>query len=71
MKVDTKKLDRMRVFRGLTKGQLAELAGVSRATISVVFSGRFASPPTVKAIADSLGLKIEEVWLDPDAESQN
>ncbi len=49
-------------------------AGVSPETLRKIESGRVATPafPTVAAIADVLGLSLDEVWAEinrPDAEA--
>ncbi|WP_035350308.1 helix-turn-helix transcriptional regulator [Fictibacillus gelatini] len=58
------KLDELIKERGLKKGFIAEQAGISKTTLSVLISGR--SLPTLTVafkIAKVLGLKIEEIWI--------
>ena len=50
-------------------------AGVSPETIRKIESGRVATPafPTIAAIADVLGLSLDEVWAEinqPDGEAE-
>lgn len=51
-----------REWRGLTQGELAVKAGVSRVTIAELEIGRKAgSVKTLKAVADALGLTIDDL----------
>jgi transcriptional regulator with XRE-family HTH domain len=57
---------RLRAFRlraGLSQGQLAELSGVPRPTITVVESGQQASMSIENGlkIADALGISLDEL----------
>ena len=57
MKVDVEKLWKLRVNRGLTQRQLARTARISNSTLSKIEKGRDATPPTVKKLADVLGVE--------------
>jgi transcriptional regulator with XRE-family HTH domain len=59
--VDRIKLARER--KGWTQTYLAQLIGKSPATISMIESGEITSPPTLKLIADVLGLDMSELIL--------
>jgi transcriptional regulator with XRE-family HTH domain len=43
--------------KGLTQLELAEMAGVSRPTVTRIESGMEANPPTARKIAAALGLE--------------
>jgi Zn-dependent peptidase ImmA (M78 family)/transcriptional regulator with XRE-family HTH domain len=53
-----------RVYAGLSQEQLAEMAGVSQTTISMVERGKAASPETVAAIAATTGFSIDFLTRD-------
>jgi len=57
IKVDVDKLWKLRVNQGLTQRQLARKAGISDATLSKIEHGRSARPPTLKKLADVLGVE--------------
>lgn len=50
--------------QNLTDEQLAEKSGIGRTTISFVTNGKAKDPriSTLKAIADALGLKLEDLF---------
>lgn len=55
--------------------EIALDAGVSPETLRKIESGRVATPafPTIAAIADVLGLSLDEVWAEisqPDGEAE-
>lgn len=47
--------------RDMTQNQLAEMCGLSRATINGVSCGRFCSVKTAYKIAQALGMKLEDL----------
>jgi transcriptional regulator with XRE-family HTH domain len=57
MEVDVEKLWKLRVNQGLTQRQLARKARISNTTLSKIEHGGGARPPTLKKIADVLGVK--------------
>ena len=54
---------KLRVNQGLTQRELARKAGISNATLSKIEHGRSTRPPTLKQLADVLG--VEPVDLLP------
>ena len=63
IKVDVEKLWELRVNQGLTQRQLARKAGISNATLSKIEHGRSARPPTLKKLADVLGVEPVDLLL--------
>jgi transcriptional regulator with XRE-family HTH domain len=63
IKVDVEKLWKLRVNQGLTQRQLARKAGISNATLSKIEHGRSTRPPTLKKLADVLGVKSVDLLL--------
>lgn len=61
MKIDTKKIQRARAIRGWTKRRLAAAVGVDPATIARIERGLTQNPETIKKVADTLGLSMEEL----------
>lgn len=59
MRIDRIKLTTELMKRDMTQNKLAELAGVSRATINYIKSGKSCSDEVGRKIADALGVKIE------------
>jgi transcriptional regulator with XRE-family HTH domain len=62
-------LGRLRTVReehALTQEELAEKAGVSRGTIINLEQGNDARPPTVRKLAEALGVKPKEL-MESDA----
>jgi transcriptional regulator with XRE-family HTH domain len=57
MEVDVEKLWELRINQGLTQRQLAREAGISNTPLSKIEHGGGAMPPTLKKIADVLGVK--------------
>ena len=57
MEVDVEKLWELRINQGLTQRQLAREAGISNTTLAKIERGGGAMPPTLKKIADVLGVK--------------
>jgi transcriptional regulator with XRE-family HTH domain len=63
IKVDVEKLWKLRVNQGLTQRQLARKAGISNATLSKIEHGRSTRPPTLKKLADVLGVEPVDLLL--------
>lgn len=55
------RLREWRERRALTQNQLAEKAGVSRATVVRLEKGYSAVPPTLRKLADALGVDPAEL----------
>ena len=61
MEVNVEKLWELRVNQELTQRQLARKAEISNTTLAKIERGGGAMPPTLKKIADVLGLKPIEL----------
>ena len=61
MRIDRKKLVMAMLDCNLNQKQLAELAGISRATVNGVKNGRSCSQYTGESIAKALKLPIEKL----------
>ena len=57
------KLWKLRVNQGLTQRALARKAGISNAILARIEHGRSARPPTLKKLADVLGVKPVDLLL--------
>src|SRR5215208_99272 len=67
--IDGAKLRALRIDRGLTQEELAHQAGLSVASMPVLEGNkRPARELTVKALADALGVKREEILRPPQVE---
>jgi len=64
MKYNVRKLERARKLKGWNKAKLAKVAGVDPSTVGHVETEEFVTEPTVKKLADALGLSMEEVLLE-------
>lgn len=61
MRIDRIKLVTELAKRDMTQKRLAELSGVSRATINSIRGGKSCSDEVGQKIADALGVKAEEI----------
>lgn len=61
MRIDRKKLLNALVDLDLTQTRLAELSGISRATISMILHGKSCSKVTAKKISDALGVELSKL----------
>lgn len=61
MRIDRFKLTTELMRRDMTQKQLAEKAGVSRATVNGIKSGRSCSDEVGQKIAKALGVKVTEI----------
>lgn len=61
MRINRKKLLVAMLDANLNQKQLAELIGVSRATINNVSCGRSCSDKTVYGIADALNVELKQI----------
>jgi transcriptional regulator with XRE-family HTH domain len=61
------KIRRERQLAGLTLQNLADRSGVSQSRLSSVENGRGGSlrPPTLKAVAEALGLTVADLVIEP------
>jgi DNA-binding Xre family transcriptional regulator len=63
IRVDVEKLWKLRVNQGFTQRELARKAGISNATLSKIEHGRSPRPPTLKKLADVLGVEPVDLLL--------
>ena len=63
VKVDVDKLWKLRVNQGLTQRELARKARISNSTLSKIEHGGGAMPPTLKKLADVLGVEPVDLLL--------
>lgn len=61
MRIDRIKLVAELARRDMTQSKLAEISGVSRATINYIKGGKTCSDEVGKKIADALELPVEEL----------
>lgn len=61
MFIDRFKLKIELMKRGMTQNQLAEMCGLSRATISNISCGRSCNDKTGYKIAQALGMELEDL----------
>ena len=61
MRIDRVKLATELARREWRDKRLAELSGVSRATLSAIKGGKTISPDTAQRVAGALGLPMEEL----------
>ena len=66
MPIDGRKVEYYRVRQGKTRQELADAAGYSYSMIAQIENARTGtgSEKSAKAIADVLGLTIDDIWLD-------
>jgi transcriptional regulator with XRE-family HTH domain len=70
MPIDSTKVEYHRVRQGKTRRQLADASGYSYSLISMIENGQTGgSVASAKAIADALGLTIDDIWRDRNAGS--
>lgn len=61
MRIDRIKLVTELAKRDMTQKRLAELSGVSRATINSIRGGKSCSDAVGQKIADALGINVEKI----------
>lgn len=61
MRIDRIKLVTELTRRDMTQAKLAELSGVSRATINYIKGGKSCSDEVGKKIAEALGIPVEKL----------
>ena len=64
MRIDRIKLVAELARRDMTQSKLADLAGVSRATVNYIKSGKSCSDEVGKKIAEVLGVPVEKLIED-------
>lgn len=64
MRIDRVKLITELAKREMTQKRLAELSGVSRATINYVRAGKSCTDEVGQKIAEALGVAVEEILED-------
>lgn len=52
--------------RGTTVTSIARVAGVGKSTVSLVISGRRATPAARRAVAQAIGFTYVDLWGVPD-----
>ena len=57
MEVDVEKIRELRIDQGLTQRELARRAGISHTSVWKIERGGGATPPTLKKLADVLGVR--------------
>ena len=55
------------VTRGINGEQLAEMAHVSRPTVSRIVNGKIVMPPKLEAVLKALGLTMADVYPPKEA----
>jgi transcriptional regulator with XRE-family HTH domain len=73
MRYDFEKLRRKLMILGKSQGWVAEqirerfgeAESVTQATVSYVLTGQNQNPPTVKKVADVLGVPMEDLVIEP------
>jgi transcriptional regulator with XRE-family HTH domain len=65
--VQIPRLREWREARALTQVELAELANVSSRSVAGYEAGAGARPPTVRRLAEALGVKVVDLREDPDS----
>jgi len=64
MEVDVRKLRELRINQGLTQRELARRAGISNTSLWKIERGGGATPPTLKRLADALGVKATDLMRE-------
>ena len=60
------KIEKHRIIKGLSKSGLAKKAGIDPSTYTVILRGKHHHPPTIKKVADALGLDMEEIYIEEE-----
>ena len=69
MPIDGDKVERYRVSQGKMRKDLARKSGVSYSQIAQIERGETGgSEYSAKAIADALGITIDDIWIYPNDE---
>jgi lambda repressor-like predicted transcriptional regulator len=58
----TKKILAALIIKGVTAAQIARKLSIERQTVTQTISGRNKSPRTRRAIAEAIGVDVEELW---------
>ena len=59
-----RKLRELRINQGLTQRELARRAGISNTSLWKIERGGGATPPTLKRLADALGVKATDLMRE-------
>jgi len=65
---DIAAIRRRQAEQGLDNNGLAKRAGVHPTTVTSVLTGKTAKPPTVKKIAEALGIELADIVVEIDAD---
>jgi len=63
-------LERARLVQGLTYQAIAERTGLSQPTVARCCKGESANPPTIKRVADVLGIALADIVVAPEQTTQ-
>ena len=67
---DTQKIEEARILKGFSKSGLAKKAGIHHTTYTQILKGpKHHYPPTIKKVADALGLSMEEIYIEETVKS--
>jgi transcriptional regulator with XRE-family HTH domain len=61
MEVNVDKLRELRINKGMTQRALAKEAGISNTSLWKIEQGGGATPPTLKKLADALGVRATDL----------
>lgn len=64
--LDTERLESARIKKGLSKSKLAQLVGIHPSSYLRILKGETQNAPTLKRIADALGLSMEEIFIEEE-----
>ena len=67
---NTHEMEKARKIKGLTKTGLALAAGIAPTTYSRILRTNQHHPPTIKRIAEVLGLSMKDIYIDDDEAAQ-
>ena len=61
VKIFPPELEKLAAYNGMNRGQLAEAAGLNRATITNIIGGKKCNMNTAVSIAKALGVEVEQI----------
>jgi len=64
------RLEFERLSQGLTYSEIADRAGLTQPTVARCCKGESANPPTIKRVADVLGIPLADIVLVPEQTPQ-
>ncbi len=62
---DIKRLEKARIIKGWSKVAVAKNARISAVTYTHIINGKNQYPPTIKKVADALGLDMKDLYIGP------